>query len=160
MPFGHIISFEDLGSLRSQLSGQTLVLGTGCFDLLHVGHLYFLKDARKQGDVLIIGINSDQAVRAIKGATRPIIRQEDRAELIAAFRFVDHVFIYDDVKADECILNLKPDVYAIGEESVKAYPGELAAVKTIGGRIHVVKRIPFISTTSVVTNILNENTSS
>lgn len=160
MSLNRIVSFSDLESLRRWLQGKTVVLGTGCFDLLHVGHLYFLRDAAKQGDVLFIGINSDRAVRTIKGETRPIIRQDERAELMAAFRYVDFVFIYDDVTADKCILNLKPDVFAIGEKSVKAYPEELTAAKRAGARVHVVKCVPSISTTSVVKTILNENTSS
>lgn len=153
----NIISFSDLGLLRSQLSEKTVVLGTGCFDLLHVGHLYFLKEARKQGDVLVVGINSDQAVRTIKGPNRPIFSQEERAELIAAFRYVDYVFIYNNVLANDCILNLKPNVYIIGEDSVEAYPSELATAKNCGSNIYVVKRIPSISTTSIVTNILKQN---
>ncbi len=148
---------SDLRSLRNKLSEQKIILGTGCFDLLHVGHLYFLKEARKQGDVLVVGINSDRSVSAIKGPDRPIIKQDQRAEILAAFRYVDYVFIYDSVVADDCILTLKPDVYAIGEESVNGYPSELAAANSVKARVHVIKRIPSLSTTSVVSNILKTN---
>lgn len=149
-------TISDLESLSSRLSKQKIVLGTGCFDLLHVGHLYYLKESRMQGDVLIIGLNSDSSVRRIKGPDRPIIREDHRAELLAAIRYVDYVFIFDNVVADECILNLKPDVYSIGEESVQAYPSELEAANSVGSRIHIVKRVPFISTTSMVTGILKK----
>jgi rfaE bifunctional protein nucleotidyltransferase chain/domain len=155
MPLISLTSIKDLERLSSQLADLTVVLGTGCFDILHIGHLYFLEEARKQGDVLIVGINSDDSVRAIKGAERPIIRQEHRAELIAAFRCVGYTFVYDDTAADDCIVNLRPNVYVIGEESVDAYPGELSAALAVGARVHVVKRIPSFSTTAVVANILS-----
>ncbi len=157
MPLNNIILFSDLSVLRNQLLEKTIVLGTGCFDLLHIGHLYFLKDAQKQGDVLVVGVNSDYSVGTIKGPDRPIIKEDQRAELVGAFRHVDYVFIYDDVVADECILTLKPNVYAIGEESVDAYPSELAAANHTGTSIHIVKRVPSVSTTSVVMNILDKS---
>jgi D-beta-D-heptose 7-phosphate kinase/D-beta-D-heptose 1-phosphate adenosyltransferase len=100
---GAIINFDDLGRLRNDLPGKKIVLGTGCFDLLHVGHLYFLQEARRQGDVLIVGLNSDKAIKAIKGPDRPIFKQEERVELIAAFEGVDMAFIFDDVVADSSI---------------------------------------------------------
>lgn len=153
MPLENIISVSDLVTLRERLSGQTIVLATGCFDILHVGHLYFLRDASMQGDVLVVGVNSDRAVKMIKGLHRPIIEQDQRAELIAAIRCVDYVFIYDDMVADDYIIRLKPDVFAIGEENVRAYPSESAAARQVGTRVHVVTRIPSASTTSIVTNM-------
>lgn len=145
---------SDLSMLYDKLREQTVVLATGCFDLLHIGHLYFLSEARKQADVLVVGINSDNSVRTIKGANRPIIKQEDRLAVVAALRFVDWAFVFDDVVAEECILLLKPDVFAIGEESVANYPGELAAAQNVGARLHVVNRIPEASSTAVITNVL------
>ncbi len=153
----YIISISDLSLLRTQLAKQTVVLGTGCFDLLHVGHLHFLIEARKQGEVLVVGINSDDSIGIIKGPHRPIQKEDQRSELIGALRYVDYVFIYDDVVADSCILRLKPDIYAIGEESVETYPSELAAANSIGTRIHVVRRIRSASTTSIVETVLSQN---
>lgn len=153
MPPENIISVSDLVLLRERLSGQIIVLATGCFDILHVGHVYFLRDASMQGDVLVVGVNSDRAVRSIKGLERPVVEQDERAELIAAFRCVDYVFIYDDIVADDYIIRLKPDVFAIGEESVKGYPSESTTAKEIGARVHVVTRIPTSSTTSILTDI-------
>jgi rfaE bifunctional protein nucleotidyltransferase chain/domain len=157
MLLDNILTFSDLSLLRGNLRGQTIVLGTGCFDLLHIGHLYFLSEASKQADVLVVGLNSDSTVRLIKGLSRPIIKQEQRVAVVAALRSVDWAFIYDDVVADDSILALKPDVFAIGEESVTAYPSEVAAAQNVGGRIHIVKRVPEASTTSVVAEILNKS---
>lgn len=147
-------TIADLPVWRSMLLEKTIVLATGCFDLLHIGHLYFLRQACEQADVLVVGVNSDRSVQVIKGEKRPIVRQEQRAELVAAFRCVDYVFIYDDIVADDCIISLNPDVYAVGEESVKAYPSEVMVAANTGTRIHVVKRIPSISTTAIVANVL------
>jgi D-glycero-beta-D-manno-heptose 1-phosphate adenylyltransferase len=148
---------SNLSMLHDKLRGQTVVLGTGCFDLLHIGHLYFLSEARKQADVLVVGINSDNSVRAIKGTKRPIIKQEERLAVVAALRLVDWAFVFDDIVAEESILLLRPDVFAIGEESVASYPGELAAAQNVGARLHVVKRIPEASSTAVITNVLRKS---
>lgn len=154
MPFeivlnNHIITAGDLASLRGRFPGQTIVLGTGCFDLLHAGHLFFLEEARKLGDVLVAGINSDRAVRTIKGPSRPILKQEERVALVAAFRCVDLAFIFDSTVADDSISSLKPDVFVIGEESVSLYPSELASARAVGARVHVVSRVEGTSTTSI-----------
>jgi len=157
MLLDNIIMFSDLSLLHRNLRGQTVVLGTGCFDLLHIGHLYFLSEASKQAEALVVGLNSDNAVRLIKGPSRPIIKQEQRVAVVAALRYVAWVFVYDDVVADDCILTLKPDVFAIGEESIKTYPSEVAAARSVGARLHIVKRMPEASTTSVVADILNKS---
>ena len=149
----HITTLAELGSLRRRFPGRSIVLGTGCFDLLHPGHLHFLQEASHQGEVLVIGLNSDTSVRAIKGAGRPILRQEERAALVAALRCVDLAFIFDDTAADEGILTLSPDVFVIGEESVKDYPSELSSAASVGARVHVVMRVPGTSTTSIVASV-------
>ena len=157
MPVVLIKSYSDLEHLRKRVEGKSVVLGTGCFDILHKGHLYFIEQARRQGEILVIGINSDASVRRIKGDSRPILPEQDRAELIAAMRLVDFTFIYDSTVADECIVNLKPDVFAIGEESVNSYPSEINAAESVGAKVYAVPRVPSVSTTSVVTSILQKN---
>jgi rfaE bifunctional protein nucleotidyltransferase chain/domain len=134
-------------------ASRRVVLGTGCFDIMHVGHLYFLQEASRQGDVLVIGVNSDRSVREIKGPSRPIVDEMGRATLLAALRCVDHVFVYDDVVADVQIRTLRPDVYVTGSESVLGYPSEVAAAHDIGARVHVIDRLPSHSTTSVVDEV-------
>lgn len=153
MSVANIIAASELNVLREHLSGRVVVLATGCFDILHVGHIYFLKEARAQGDVLVVGINSDRAVKLIKGQERPIVGQNDRATILAAFRDVNYVFIFDDTVADDSITRLRPNVFAIGEESVKAYPSESIAAEAIGARVHHISRLPAPSTTSIMADI-------
>jgi len=145
-----------LASIRARLadSGRRVVLGTGCFDIMHSGHLYFLEQASEQGDVLVIGVNSDRSVREIKGTDRPIVGELARATLVAGLRCVDHVFVYDGTVADDQIRELRPDVYVTGAESVDGYPSELAAAREIGARVYVIDRLPDHSTTLVVGLVL------
>lgn len=149
----NIILTSDLITLRENLAKRSIVLATGCFDILHIGHLHFLKDAAMQGDVLVVGVNSDRSVKMIKGPTRPIALQGERVSLIASFRFVAYAFVYDNIVADDCILNLKPDVFVAGEESIHVYPSESATAKKVGARIHIVRRIIAPSTTSIIKNL-------
>jgi rfaE bifunctional protein nucleotidyltransferase chain/domain len=145
-----VIRFEDLASLRAELGDRTVALGTGCFDIVHVGHVYFINQAAEQADVLVVGVNSDRSVRTIKGEHRPVVGERERAAMLAAMRGVDHVVIYDDVVADDCIRALRPEVYVTGAESVGGYPSELVAARDVGARVHVVDRLPDHSTTSIV----------
>ena len=149
----HITTFSELGSLRARFPGRSIVLGTGCFDLLHTGHLYFLQEASRQGDVLVVGLNSDAAVKAIKGEGRPILREDERTAMVAAFRCVELAFVFDDTVADESIISLRPDVFVIGEESVPDYPSELSSARSVGARVHVVTRVQGTSTTSIVVSL-------
>lgn len=155
MKMNKILSIKDLSSMRQFFKNKIIVLATGCFDILHVGHLYFLKRASEQGDILIVGINSDKSIKIMKGRNRPIVKQSERAQLIAAFDCVDYVFVYDDTSAKDYILSLRPHVFVMGEDSVNKYPDECEATKKIGARLYVIKRMPFSSTTSIVTKIQN-----
>jgi rfaE bifunctional protein nucleotidyltransferase chain/domain len=156
----NIVLVSSLGLLREQFPKKRIVLATGCFDILHIGHVRFLQFASQQGDILVVGVNSDSSIKVIKGNHRPIISQEERIELIAALRCVDYVFIHENTVADEYIFSLKPDILAIGEESVKFYPSETKAAKDIGARIHIVKRIPSMSTTLILANLMSINENS
>jgi rfaE bifunctional protein nucleotidyltransferase chain/domain len=158
MAQSNIISVSDLTELRERLVRQVVVLGTGCFDIWHVGHLYYLRDARSQGDFLVVGVNSDRSIKTLKGPNRPIIGQDERVELVAAIRYVDYAFIYDDVVADDCIVTLRPNIFAIGESSLMAFPSEAAAAERVGARVYVVTRIPTASTTSIVSSIQSKPT--
>ncbi len=145
-----VLTSGDLPALRAALTGRTVVLGTGCFDLLHPGHLYFLRQAARQGDVLVVGVNSDRSVRALKGPDRPVVPQGDRAAVVAAVRWVDHVYVDDERVADDAIRLLRPDVYVTGAESWTAYPSEVAAAAAVAARVHVVERLADHSTTSML----------
>lgn len=137
---GKILSQEDLFRERVRLraEGKTLVFTNGVFDLLHVGHVRYLAEARALGDVLVVAINSDQSVRGLKGDGRPVIVVSERAEVLAALRQVTYVTIFDDVSPRSLIAKLLPDVlvkggdYGIdeihGREEVEAAGGKVVAL--------------------------------
>jgi len=153
MRMENVIDSHDLDRLREHFAEKVIVLGTGCFDILHLGHLHFLQEARQQGDILVVGVNSDDSIKKMKGTCRPVVGETERAALLAAFRCVDYVFIYDHVVVDDWMLALKPNVFAIGEESVSKCPSESATAEQVNARIHVIQRVPSASTTLIVSNI-------
>jgi D-glycero-beta-D-manno-heptose 1-phosphate adenylyltransferase len=120
--------------------GKKVVATNGCFDLLHVGHIRYLKTARKLGDVLVIGINGDQSVRELKGVGRPLNSEADRAEVVAALASVDLVTVFPEVRATRFLESVAPDVYVKGgdynEDTLN--PEERAVLKKIGAKIEIV----------------------
>src|SRR6478736_5028419 len=95
-------------------AGKTIVLANGCFDVLHAGHIRYLQGARERGNVLVVAINADKQVRALKGAGRPILGERERAELVASLEAVDFVTIFDEPTVEQLLLAIKPDVHAKG----------------------------------------------
>jgi rfaE bifunctional protein nucleotidyltransferase chain/domain len=118
-------------------AGRRLVLANGCFDLLHVGHVRYLEDARRLGDCLIVGLNSDAAVRRLKGPGRPLVPAAERAELLGALRVVDAVVLFEDDTAAALVSRLKPDVHAKGTDYTAESVPEGAAVRAAGGRVAI-----------------------
>jgi len=121
-------------------NGKRIVATNGCFDLLHVGHIRYLKGARTLGDALVVGLNGDQSVRELKGAGRPINGENERAELLAGLESVDLVTIFPEVRATRFIENAAPDVYVKGGDysSETLNPEERAALQKIGSKIEIV----------------------
>jgi len=119
---------------RLRAAGRRIVLANGCFDLLHVGHVRYLEEARRLGDVLFVGVNSDAAVARLKGAGRPLIPAVERVEILAALRPVDHVVVFDEDTADTLIAALKPDVHAKGTDYTADSVPERATAKAVGAR--------------------------
>jgi D-beta-D-heptose 7-phosphate kinase/D-beta-D-heptose 1-phosphate adenosyltransferase len=140
-----------ISKLKSE--GRKVVFTNGCFDILHVGHIAYLKKARKLGNALVIGLNSDSSVRAIKGKDRPINREADRATVLSALYFVDYITIFSDPTPEKLIKALKPDILVKGADwKVRDIVGA-DFVRSYGGKV---KRIPFVkgySTTSVLNKI-------
>jgi rfaE bifunctional protein nucleotidyltransferase chain/domain len=101
---------------RLRAEGKRIVLANGCFDLLHVGHVRYLADARGRGDVLFVGVNGDAAVARLKGPGRPLMPEAERAEILAALRPVDHVVVFHEETADRLVALLRPDVHAKGTD--------------------------------------------
>ena len=123
-------------------NGRKLVFTNGCFDLLHLGHVRYLDTARALGDALLVAINGDESVRALKGEGRPLNRAEDRAEVIAALESVDHVVIFPEVRATQLLAIVRPAIYVKGGDYTKdsLHAEERAALDQIGAEIRI---LPF-----------------
>lgn len=118
--------------------GRTVVLANGLFDVLHVGHLRYLEDAARQGDLLVVAVNSDVSAARLKGPGRPLVPEAERAELVAGFRAVDLVVLFDEDTAEETIRALRPDVQAKGTDYSPETVPERSAVEAYGGRVAIV----------------------
>jgi rfaE bifunctional protein nucleotidyltransferase chain/domain len=130
----------------------------GSFDLLHSGHLHILSQARRQGDVLIVGLNSDVSVRSYKGPGRPVVPERQRAEMLLALRMVDYVHVFDESDPIAFIEAVRPDVHVNGSEYGFACI-ESEAVRRGGGALHIVDRLPGLSTSSIL-NVLSDGRTS
>ncbi len=123
---------------RARAEGKTIALGNGCFDILHVGHVRYLEGAKAQADVLVVGVNGDASVRRIKGPGRPLIEAAQRALLVGAQRFVDHVVVFDEDDVTALLLALRPDVHCKGTDYTVDTVPERETVRSYGGRIAIV----------------------
>jgi len=151
-----ILTLEDLvtrlGKVRK--SGQKIVFTNGCFDIMHVGHVRYLADARSKGDLLIVGLNSDASVRIIKGDKRPIVRQNHRAEVLASLGCVDFIVIFDEPDPLKLIQTLKPDVLVKGEDWTEDAIVGAESVKSQGGKIVRISFVEESSTTAIIEKII------
>lgn len=140
---------------RAHLKGKKIVFTNGCFDILHAGHIEYLSRAKKLGNILVVGLNTDSSVKKIKGAGRPINNQNDRAKVLASLYFVDYVTLINETTPERLIRELKPDILVKGGDwKVKDIVGA-DFVKSCGGRV---KTIPFVkgySTTSIINKIVS-----
>jgi D-glycero-beta-D-manno-heptose 1-phosphate adenylyltransferase len=134
-----IATLDELARMREvwRKEKRTVVLTNGCFDLLHVGHLRSLEEAKRLGDILVVGINSDKSVRKLKGKGRPIFDESERAEVLSSIRWVDWVVIFDGSKATDLILALKPDIHAKGTDYTEKNVPERETVLSYGGRVAI-----------------------
>jgi D-glycero-beta-D-manno-heptose 1-phosphate adenylyltransferase len=123
---------------RLRAEGKRIVLANGCFDLLHVGHVRYLQAARRLGDVLFVGVNSDTAVARLKGPGRPLVPAVERVELLAALTDVDHVVVFDEDTADALAAAIRPDVHAKGTDYTADSVPEAATVRGRGGTVAIV----------------------
>lgn len=135
-----IHTLESLQPIVRQLkaAGQTVVFGNGCFDLLHVGHIRYLQSARELGDVLVVGLNSDSSVRALKGPQRPLMPEEERAEILAAMSAVTYVVIFQELTVERLLRTLQPDIHCKGTDYTVDTVPEREIVKSYGGRVAIV----------------------
>ena len=138
---------------EARSAGSRIVLANGCFDVLHVGHVRYLAGARELGDVLVVGINSDEQVARLKGPGRPVMRAAERAELVASLEPVTYVTIFDEPTVEQLLLTLKPDVHAKGTDYTEETVPERAVVRSYGGRVAIVGDSKEHSTSAILTRI-------
>ncbi|MGM0502621.1 MAG: D-glycero-beta-D-manno-heptose 1-phosphate adenylyltransferase [Bacillota bacterium] len=152
-----VYSQEELKEILAEekKTGRKIVFTNGCFDLLHIGHTRYLAQAKTKGDILVVGLNSDSSVKKLKGAKRPLIPQDERAEMLSNLEMVDYVTIFADETARDVIAALEPDIYVKGGDySIEDLP-EAEIVQSYGGQIELVSEIKGASTTNIVNKILD-----
>jgi rfaE bifunctional protein nucleotidyltransferase chain/domain len=137
----------------ARAAGARVVLANGCFDVLHAGHVRYLKGAKALGDLLVVGINSDEQVTRLKGAGRPILGESDRAELVAALEAVDLVTIFSEPTVKELLLTLRPDVHAKGTDYTEETVPERDVVRSYGGQVRIVGDPKNHSTSEILTKV-------
>ncbi|MEN6321499.1 MAG: D-glycero-beta-D-manno-heptose 1-phosphate adenylyltransferase [Syntrophaceae bacterium] len=150
-----IFSREELKRIidRHRKEGKRIVFTNGCFDILHVGHTRYLTEAKKQGDVLILGLNSDESVRSLKGKERPLIPENERADVIAALESVNYVTIFHELTPLELIEYLKPDIIVKGGDWKEEDVVGRESVAKWGGRVIIIPEVKGSSTTNIIEKI-------
>ena len=149
----------DRESLRAKLDGlraqgKKIAFTNGCFDILHVGHVRYLREAKKTADILVLALNSDSSVRSIKGEKRPLVTESERAEVLAALEFIDFVTIFPELTPLELINFLRPDVLIKGGDWPENKVVGREEVRQWGGRVAIIPEVEGKSTTNVVEKII------
>ncbi len=144
---------EKLDALRRE--GKKIAFTNGCFDILHVGHVRYLQEARKTADVLVLGLNSDTLVRAIKGEKRPLVTESERAEVLAGLACVDFITIFAELTPLELICFLKPDLLIKGGDWPEDQVVGRNEIRQWGGRVTIVPEVAGKSTTNIVDRVLS-----
>jgi rfaE bifunctional protein nucleotidyltransferase chain/domain len=144
---------------RARREGQTVVWTNGCFDLLHAGHVRSLQAARRLGDLLVVGVNGDASVRALKGPGRPVLAAAERLEVLAALECVSHVTVFEELTPEAALLRLRPDIHCKGADYApphgKPVP-EAEVVRSYGGRIEYLPFVPGLSTSELIRRIRDQ----
>ena len=150
-----VLSREELTKrvAAAKAEGARIVFANGCFDVLHVGHVRYLAGARELGDMLIVGINSDEQVAIQKGAGRPVLPAKERAEIVAALESVTYVTIFDEPTVEELLLTLKPDVHAKGTDYTTDTVPERDVVRSYGGHVAIVGDPKDHSTSAIISRL-------
>lgn len=141
---------QRLAPLRQ--TGKLIVTTNGCFDIINLAHLRMLKIAREQGDILVVGVNSDQSIRALKGPNRPIRPERERAEIVAAFDNVDFVILFDEKDCTDFVARVRPNVH-VNDASYGENCVESAAVRECGGRLVLVPKMEWESNSELIDRI-------
>ncbi|MBC8460526.1 MAG: D-glycero-beta-D-manno-heptose 1-phosphate adenylyltransferase [Deltaproteobacteria bacterium] len=141
---------------QAQRTSKQVVTTNGCFDVLHVGHLRYLQAARQLGDMLIVAVNSDSSVRAIKGEKRPLVPEDERAEMLAGLECVDYVTIFSELDPIALLSELKPDIHVKGGDYKLEELIEREAVESYGGKVVVGFNVQGKSTTDLIATIVEQ----
>ena len=155
---GQILDRKDIISTTEKLKKENkkIVFTNGCFDILHIGHVRYLKKSASFGDILIVGLNSDNSVKRLKGETRPINNEQDRAELLSELNFVDFVVIFEEDTPDKLLDEIKPDVYTKGADyNLETLPEAKTVLKN-NGKVEFINLVEGKSTTNVIKKIENK----
>lgn len=152
-----LLSLEELGKRLQPLreKGQRIVFTNGCFDILHVGHVRYLTAARREGDILVVGLNSDQSVQKIKGPQRPIVPEDQRAEVLAGLWCIDFIVLFNEPDPLLLIQTLQPDVLVKGDDWAEDHIIGADFVKNNGGKVVRVAVVPGAATSKIIARILN-----
>ena len=155
---GQVISRKDIISTVENLKKENkkIVFTNGCFDILHIGHVRYLKKSAQFGDILIIGLNSDGSVKRLKGETRPINNEQDRAELLSELGFVDYIVIFDEDTPEKLLDEIKPNIYTKGADyTIETLPEAKTVLKN-NGKVEFISLVEGKSTTNVIKKIENK----
>lgn len=154
-----VLERQEAAQLSEKLKkeGKKVVFTNGCFDILHIGHLRYLKEAKEQGEILFVGVNSDDSVKRLKGPTRPINTEMDRAEMLAGLKPVDYVVIFSEDTPVELISELKPSIHVKGGDYKKEDLPETKVVEENGGEVRILGLVEGKSTTNIVNKISEGN---
>ena len=152
---GKVVKLDELLNIVEELKKQnkTIVTTNGCFDILHAGHVRYLNQAKSFGDILVLLLNSDSSVRKIKGPSRPLNCEEDRAEIIAGLYAVDYVVIFDEETPMNMLAQIKPHVHVKGGDYTEETLPEAKIIKDGGGRVEFIKFLEGRSTTNIINKI-------
>lgn len=152
---GQVLRRENVAQFVENLhkSGKTVVVTNGCFDILHVGHIRYLQKTKSFADYLIVLLNSDKSVRAIKGDSRPINNENDRAEILCALSCVDYVVLFDETSPRNLIDEIKPDVYTKGADYTMETLPEADIMRKNGTRVEFIEFVAGKSTTNIINKV-------
>jgi D-glycero-beta-D-manno-heptose 1-phosphate adenylyltransferase len=144
---------DEIDRLRKQ--GKKIVFTNGCFDILHVGHTRYLQEAKNEGDILILALNSDESVRHLKGEKRPVVPEAERADVLASLESVDFVILFNEQTPLNLIDYLKPDVLVKGGDWAEDQVVGRESVKSWGGKVVIIPEVKGSSTTNIIEKILH-----
>lgn len=149
-----VITLDKLKEILSKRGNKKVVFTNGCFDVFHVGHLRYLKESAKLGDILVVGVNSDSSIKRLKGSNRPIVTEDERTELLSSLYFVSYIVLYDDDTPCNILRTIKPDIITKGGDyNVNEVVGK-DIVEEYGGKVVLCPLVDNKSTTDIINKVL------